>query len=435
MGRSVSVGVIGAGVAGLCAARELKSEGHRVVVFEKGDRIGGTWVYDPRVESDPLSLDSARDIVHGSLYRALRTNLPRQLMGFLDYPFSKRQNGDSRTFPGHEEVLWFLTKFAHDFGLVGLVRFNTEIVRVGRVGERNGEWLVESMTRGSDSVSEVFEAVVVCTGNFVEPHIPALVGIEKWPRYQIHSHNYRVPEQFRGQIVVLIGFGASAFDISRDIATEAIEVHITARSLDVKVGKLENYNNIWQHMMIDHVCEDGRVAFQDGSSVCADTIFYCTGFKYHYPFLETNGIVTVDENRVGPLYSHVFPPSLAPGLSFIGIPVKGLPFNTIELQSKWIAHVLSGKVFLPKEEEMMASTNDFYRHMQDLGLPKRSTHFLTPYQTGYQNWLCAQIGLPPLENWRYRMYEESIKNIKEIRDGYKDQWDDTYWQGIIKKRL
>ncbi|XP_062115686.1 flavin-containing monooxygenase FMO GS-OX5-like isoform X3 [Humulus lupulus] len=382
MGRSVSVGVIGAGVAGLCAARELKSEGHRVVVFEKGDRIGGTWVYDPRVESDPLSLDSARDIVHGSLYRALRTNLPRQLMGFLDYPFSKRQNGDSRTFPGHEEVLWFLTKFAHDFGLVGLVRFNTEIVRVGRVGERNGEWLVESMTRGSDSVSEVFEAVVVCTGNFVEPHIPALVGIEKWPRYQIHSHNYRVPEQFRGQI--------------------------------------------------DHVCEDGRVAFQDGSSVCADTIFYCTGFKYHYPFLETNGIVTVDENRVGPLYSHVFPPSLAPGLSFIGIPVKGLPFNTIELQSKWIAHVLSGKVFLPKEEEMMASTNDFYRHMQDLGLPKRSTHFLTPYQTGYQNWLCAQIGLPPLENWRYRMYEESIKNIKEIRDGYKDQWDDTYWQGIIK---
>ncbi|KAF4347099.1 hypothetical protein G4B88_025142 [Cannabis sativa] len=432
MSRSLNVAVIGAGVAGLCAARELKTQGHRVTIFEKANQIGGTWAYDTRVESDPLSLDPTREIVHGSLYRSLRTNLPRHLMGFLDYPFEKRPNGDSRTFPAHREVLCFLTKFANEFGLVELVRFNSEIVRVERVGERNDEWLVESITRGCDSVSgEVFEAVVVCSGNFVEPQIPVLLGIEKWRRYQIHSHNYRVPEQFRGQIVVLIGFGASAFDISRDIATEAKQVHIATRSPDVKLGKLENHNNIWHHMMIDHVCEDGRVVFQDGSSVCADTIFYCTGFKYRYPFLETNGVVTVDENRVGPLYSHVFPPNLAPGLSFIGIPVKGPIFNTIELQSKWIAHVLSGKVLLPKEEEMMASTNEFYKKMQELGLPKRSTHFLTPYQVGYQNWLCAQIGLPPLEKWRYQMYEESVKNIIEMRDGYKDRWDDAYWDGII----
>lgn len=37
-----------------------------------------------------------------------------------------------------------------------------------------------------------------------------------------------------------------------------------------------------------------------------------------------NGIVTVDDNRVGPLYKHVFPPELAPFLSFIGIPWKVL---------------------------------------------------------------------------------------------------------------
>ncbi|PON74406.1 LRR-domain containing protein [Parasponia andersonii] len=57
MGRAVSVAVIGAGVAGLC-------EGHRVVVYEKGNQVGGTWVYGPRVESDPLSLDPKREIVH-----------------------------------------------------------------------------------------------------------------------------------------------------------------------------------------------------------------------------------------------------------------------------------------------------------------------------------------------------------------------------------
>ena len=30
------------------------------------------------------------------------------------------------------------------------------------------------------------------------------------------------------------------------------------------------------------------------------------------------------------------------------------------------------------------------------------------------------------------MYEESIKNLTEMRDGYKDQWDDAYWERIIK---
>ena len=52
------------------------------------------------------------------------------------------------------------------------------------------------------------------------------------------------------QIVVLIGYGASAFDISRDIATEAKEVHIATRSPDVKMGKLENHKNIWEHKMV-----------------------------------------------------------------------------------------------------------------------------------------------------------------------------------------
>ncbi|PON74405.1 hypothetical protein PanWU01x14_052370 [Parasponia andersonii] len=71
--------------------------------------------------------------------------------------------------------------------------------------------------------------------------------------------------------------------------------------------------------------------------------------------------------------------------------------------------------------------------MQDYGLPKRSTLSQTPYQIAYPNWLCAQIELPPVEKWSYMMYKESILNIKEMRDGYKDQWNDAYWEGIIKE--
>ncbi len=46
--------VIGAGAAGLVAARELVLEGHHVTVFEKGSGTGGVWVYTDEVEAPDL---------------------------------------------------------------------------------------------------------------------------------------------------------------------------------------------------------------------------------------------------------------------------------------------------------------------------------------------------------------------------------------------
>lgn len=51
-------------------------------------------------------------------------------------------------------------------------------------------------------------------------------------------------------------------------------------------------------------------------------------YSYAFPFLDSKGIVVVDDDRVGPLYEHTFPPSLAPSLSFIGIPRKVYPYVT-----------------------------------------------------------------------------------------------------------
>ncbi|PWA85884.1 Flavin monooxygenase FMO [Artemisia annua] len=83
MTHPLNVAVIGAGICGLLTTRELLREKQQVTVFEKSDKVGGTWVYDPRVEAeDLLGLDPNRSIVHSSLYSSLRTNLPRPLMSF-----------------------------------------------------------------------------------------------------------------------------------------------------------------------------------------------------------------------------------------------------------------------------------------------------------------------------------------------------------------
>ncbi|KAJ0434176.1 putative flavin monooxygenase, FAD/NAD(P)-binding domain superfamily [Helianthus annuus] len=420
MTNSVNVAVIGAGVAGLTTARELLRENHRVTVFEKSGQIGGTWVYDNRVEVDDcLHLNPNRTVVHSSIYKSLRTNLPRPLMGFSDFSLEEKTYGDPRLFPGHEEVLKFLKDFANEFGVGEVIRFNSEVVRVE---SRGGEFVVEWKTTEGGLVEEDFDAVVVCNGHHTEPRVADDVpGIEKWSRKQLHSHNYRIPEPYRDQIVVVIGSGASAFDISREIATTAKEVHLSSRSLDVKVTRLDGYENIWQHMMIKRVFNDGTIEFQDGDSIVADAILHCTGYKFHFPFLRTSNMLHVDDNCVGPLYKHVFLPQLAPGLAFVGLTFNnGVIFRLLELQAKWVAQALSEKILLPSKDEMLADVYKFYQEMDENGIPKRRTHSLS-FQFEYVDWLADQVGLH-VEDRLKKMIKKLFENWMARPKGYRDAW-------------
>jgi len=118
-------------------------------------------------------------------------------MSFHDYPFMKSES-DPRMFPGHDEVLRFLDRFVEEFGVKELTRFETRVVRVER-GEEG--WVVETLSRGSEMVTrEVYEAVVVCSGHNSSPRVAEILGIEKWSGFQMHSHNYRVPQPFRDQV-------------------------------------------------------------------------------------------------------------------------------------------------------------------------------------------------------------------------------------------
>ncbi|KAK8693429.1 hypothetical protein V6N13_071013 [Hibiscus sabdariffa] len=431
MGRSYKVAVIGAGTAGLVTARELQREGHRVTVFEKADRVGGIWLYNPRVETDPLGLDPNREIVHSSLYKSLRVNVPRQTMSFLDYPFDKK-GGDPRTFPGHEEVLRFLEDFARDFGLMELIRFGHEVVRVELFDEVTHQWVVETRTRDTNSAweskEEVFEAVVICNGNFSEPIVAEFPGRDIWPGLQVHSHNYRTPEPFENKVVVLIGNGPSAVDILKEISPLAKQVHQAVRTPSFQLIRGGIYDNAWQHSMIEHAHKDGKVEFQDGTSVHADVIIHCTGYKYHYPFLKSNGIVTVDDNRVGPLYKHVFPPSLAPRLSFVGLNYRVVIFKVMELQAKWVAKVLSGTVELPSQEAMASSVEELYSKMEKTGLPKHHTHSLQNDEVEYVSWLAAQLKIELPKRWKeITLFSTILKGIFENGDMYRDTWDADKW--------
>ncbi|KAK9103176.1 hypothetical protein Sjap_020430 [Stephania japonica] len=99
-------------------------------------------------------------------------------MGFRDFPFVVVKR-DPRRFPGHrEEVCCYLSDFAHDFGIVVLIRFEAEVLRVG-LNEENNKWAVASrrIGKGGDGEEvEVFDAVVVRNGHYSEPHLAYFPG-------------------------------------------------------------------------------------------------------------------------------------------------------------------------------------------------------------------------------------------------------------------
>ncbi|GFZ03542.1 flavin-binding monooxygenase family protein [Actinidia rufa] len=406
---SKQVCVIGAGPSGLVAARELRKEGHSVVWFE-GHYSKGPY----------------------SIYASLRLLVPREVMGFTDFPFLVKKGRDMRRFPGHEEMFLYLKDFCEWFGLGEMIRFNARVEYVGML-ENDGldceelRWVVRSREKCEKVVEEVFDAVVVATGHYSQPRLPTIKGMDAWKRKQIHSHIYRVPDSFHNEVVVVVVVGSfvSGRDISMELLKMAKEIHLSAKSLDDLYEGLPKFiskhDNMHLHPQIDSLQEDGRVSFVDGSWVTADTIIYCTGYSYSFPFLDTKGIVVVDDDRVGPLYEHTFPPLLAPSLSFVGIPKRILGFPFFESQGKWIAHLLSGKRTLPTCDDMMQSIKEFYHSREIAGFPKHKTHEIGTFE--YSNEYGDHVGFPHLEEWRIELSKSSLVNFFTNMDTYRDSYD------------
>lgn len=111
-GRKKKICVIGAGASGIAAAKIVADHPDELelVVLEKGSQVGGLWVY-----TDHTHVDELNQPVHSSVYKYLRTNSPKEIMHFPDYPHFT--DPEDRSCVSHETVLKYLTDYADHFGL------------------------------------------------------------------------------------------------------------------------------------------------------------------------------------------------------------------------------------------------------------------------------------------------------------------------------
>jgi putative flavoprotein involved in K+ transport len=175
--------VIGGGGAGLASAAMLERRGLEPVVIERGPEVGWSW----RGRYDRLHLHTVR-----------------WLSGLPGHRIPRRYG----KWPSRERVCDYLREYADRNGLD--VRCGVE---AQRIEQTEGGWRVETSAGPLEA-----PRVVVATGYNARPLLPDWPGSSDFPGTLIHSSEYRNPEPFRGQDVIVVGAGNSAAEIAVDLA-------------------------------------------------------------------------------------------------------------------------------------------------------------------------------------------------------------------------
>lgn len=387
--------IIGAGAAGLCAAKHLLQEGFTdITIFEIGTQLGGMWCYRN---------DSGRS----AAYKTLHINTARNVTSFSDLPF----DDDVQMFPSHQDMHRYLVSYAKHFDLVRYVKFNSRVVQVQPTAKHRPE-APEWEIRLENGSIDIFDRVIVASGHLSEAlHVGEFRN--SFAGEYVHSHNYDEPNRFVGKSICVVGAGNSACDIAADVCVLSQKTVMVARSGVVIAPKLIfgrpftdttmmlyktwfpdrlrrwiirllvylfhgrmsdlgfkplvkrahpttnavlvqhiAYRRVIVKVGIEHI-EGKRIHFSDGTSDEFDVLIAATGYLIDLPFISSS-IVPIVNNSVD-LYKRIVPPGQY-GLYFVGmLNSTAHALNRLfEYQSRWICALESGYFARPSDREMRA---------------------------------------------------------------------------------
>lgn len=159
-----SVCIVGAGPAGIVAARTLKQHGYVVTVYEAADRVGGMWRDGHGGPSDKCSPE-------------MRTNLSRYTVAFSDLPWTSVDLDLSRPavhplaappmFPRAWQVGRYLEAYAKGFGITDNLLLGKRVVQASLQEDRT--WKVISDDGTGQLDSRTFDRLIVASGFFNKP--------------------------------------------------------------------------------------------------------------------------------------------------------------------------------------------------------------------------------------------------------------------------
>jgi cation diffusion facilitator CzcD-associated flavoprotein CzcO len=211
----MKIGIVGAGVAGLCTAKVLKQVGHEVVVFDRTPDVGGVWSETRR-------------------YPGLTTQSARDTYALSDFPMPKSYP----EWPSGEQVQSYLADYASTFTLDRLLRLNCDVTAAEP--DDSGWTLSLRSTLDGSSSREHVDHLIVANGVFSEPLIPTFDGVQDFTSAggQLYAAgDFHDVEQVRDRHVVVVGYGKSSCDVAVRVSDTAASTDVVARQMLWKVPK------------------------------------------------------------------------------------------------------------------------------------------------------------------------------------------------------
>ena len=111
--------VIGAGPAGLAAAKYLKQHGLVPTIFEQGDSVGGQW---------------CGGAPYSGVWPGMYTNTSRLMTAFSDFP----HRDESPVYATNQQMHGYLQAYTRHFGLESDLRLRTRVVGLERTPSADG---------------------------------------------------------------------------------------------------------------------------------------------------------------------------------------------------------------------------------------------------------------------------------------------------------
>lgn len=196
--------VIGGGMSGVLAAVRLQEAGLPFVVIEKNRSVGGTWFEN--------QYPGARVDVSNHLYC---------------YSFEPAHHW-TQYFARQPELQKYFEDVVDRRGLAQHFRLETEVVSAG-YDEASRLWSVR--IRAADGGEETLEAnsVISAVGQLNVPKLPDVPGLDRFQGQACHSAQWDDSIDVSGKRVIVVGAGASAFQIVPTIADKVSELTVFQR--------------------------------------------------------------------------------------------------------------------------------------------------------------------------------------------------------------
>ncbi|MGE0487228.1 MAG: flavin-containing monooxygenase [Gammaproteobacteria bacterium] len=176
--------IIGAGMAGILTVIKLREAGYdNFVVYEKADRLGGTW--------------------RENTYPGIACDVPAHL-----YTYSFEPNPEwSSTFASGPEIQAYFERVAEKYDVLRHIRFNEA---VPHVEFKDGRWHIRTSTGRED----VADFLVAATGVLHHPHVADIPGLDSFAGACFHSAQWDHSVPLEGKRVGVIGTGSTAIQIT-----------------------------------------------------------------------------------------------------------------------------------------------------------------------------------------------------------------------------